>query len=274
MTKLIGLLHHQLVNIPLLSLKCRLTQLLCAVSDTLSSQKFEENCDFAYAGLSCDIKTKTMNVIRKFQKLIHRLRKHKKGKKRRNHLKLNRPDVKKIFIDAGAHSGESISYHLDKNPLLKGCKVYFFEPNPNYAEMLKQMEGNKTYEIIYKQEAVWIKNEELSFFISKDKWGDLGSTLLQEKNESLDRDHPLKVKAIDFAEFLTSNFSNEDYLIVKLDIEGAEYKVIEHLINTKAIKLIDEIWVEWHDMFYKGIDHFAVRYKLGAQDVAVYKWDL
>lgn len=214
-----------------------------------------------------------MNLKRKFQKFVYKLRKKKKGKKRKNIKKLAQPGVRKMFIDAGAHSGESISLYLDKNPQLKGCNVYLFEPNPQYAQELKELEGNKTYNIIYKPEAVWTKNEELSFFIAEDQWGDLGSTLLPEKREKLDLQHPLEVKAIDFAEFLQSNCTSQDYVIVKLDIEGAEYQVIDHLIKTNSIRLIDEILVEWHDMFYPGIDHFAVRYRLNAQDVAIYQWE-
>jgi len=208
------------------------------------------------------------------QKFVYKLRRHKKRKKLENQKKLNQPGIRKVFIDAGAHAGEAISFYLDKNPTLKDCTVYFFEPNPQYANLLKEMENRKDYKIIYRPEAVWIKNEMLSFYIAKDQWGDVGSTLFADKKEQLELDRPLRVKALDFAEFLTSNFSEKDYVIVKMDIEGAEYKVIEHLINTQAINLINELWVEWHDMFYPDVDHFSVRYKLSGADVAVYHWEL
>jgi FkbM family methyltransferase len=215
-----------------------------------------------------------MGLKKTFQRIVYKLRSYKKGKMLKNEQKLNQPAIRKIFIDAGAHAGESVSFYLDRQPKLKGSIVYFFEPNPQYAQRLKEMENNRDYKVIYKPEAVWTKNEELSFFIAKDQWGDAGSTLLPEKKEVLDRERPLKVRAIDFAEFLKTNVTANDYVIVKLDIEGAEYKVIEHLIETNTICMINEIWVEWHDRFYPDIDHFGVRYKLSAQDVAVYDWEL
>lgn len=215
-----------------------------------------------------------MGLPKTLQKFVYKLRRHKKRKKLENQQKLNTPGIRKVFIDGGAHAGESVSFYLDKNPILKDSTVYFFEPNPQYASVLQGMENNKNYKIIYRPEALWNKNETLSFYIAKDQWGDVGSTILADKKEKLELDRPLKVKAIDFAEFLKTNFSDKDYLIVKLDIEGAEYKVIEHLIDTQAINLIDELWVEWHDMFYPDVDHFSVRYKLSGENVAVYHWEL
>ena len=54
------------------------------------------------------------------------------------------------------------------------------------------------------------------------------------------------VPAINFAKYLTENYVLDDFVVVKMDIEGAEFRVIPHLIETKAIDLIDEIFVECH----------------------------
>ena len=32
----------------------------------------------------------------------------------------------------------------------------------------------------------------------------------------------------------------------KIDVEGGEYKLFEHLLQTGAAGLIDELFVEWH----------------------------
>jgi hypothetical protein len=39
-------------------------------------------------------------------------------------------------------------------------------------------------------------------------------------------------------------------IIVKLDIEGAEYEVIESLLESGAINRINELFIEWHDHFF------------------------
>jgi FkbM family methyltransferase len=158
--------------------------------------------------------------------------------------------MKKIFIDGGARIGESIDVLLDTREDLIGCDVYLFECNRNHIETLNEISmNNKKYNFIVRDEAIWIDDTNRDFFMSIDVWGDLGCTLLPEKTEKLDRDNPINVKCIDFAKFLNS-FSNDDYIIVKLDIEGAEYDVLNHLINTNTISKIKELHVEFHDMFF------------------------
>lgn len=52
-------------------------------------------------------------------------------------------------------------------------------------------------------------------------------------------------QCIDLSEWIFKNVSKENYNILKIDIEGAEYIVIDHLLNTGAAKLIDEWLVEF-----------------------------
>jgi FkbM family methyltransferase len=158
--------------------------------------------------------------------------------------------MKKIFIDGGARIGESIEVLLETRKDLEGCDVYLFECNPNHMQTLTDIsKNNKKYNFIVKDEAIWVEDVNKDFFISIDYWGDLGCTLLPEKTEKLARENPINVKCIDFAKFINS-FMDEDYLVVKLDIEGAEYDVLTHLIETNTITKINELYVEFHDMFF------------------------
>lgn len=125
--------------------------------------------------------------------------------------------MRKIFIDGGARIGETIYMLLDKRPDLDGCDVYFFECNPNHVNTLKNIcETNLKYNFILKEEAIWNKDEFKNFYITNDRWGDLGCTLKPEKKEKMDKDNPLLVKCINFSNFL-QQFSEDDYLVVKLD---------------------------------------------------------
>lgn len=158
--------------------------------------------------------------------------------------------MKKIFIDGGARIGESISELLDKRNDLTGCDVYLFECNSDHYQTLVDIKNTNTkYNFFVRDEALWDANGEQNFYISTDIWGDLGCTLDSSKKEKLDLSNPRKVKTLRLSDFL-DNFSEEDYIVLKLDIEGGEYKVISDLINTGKIEKIKELYVEWHDHFF------------------------
>ena len=46
--------------------------------------------------------------------------------------------------------------------------------------------------------------------------------------------------------FIKDKFSPEDKIVLKVDIEGGEYHLIPHLIETGAINYVDEIYMEIH----------------------------
>lgn len=52
---------------------------------------------------------------------------------------------------------------------------------------------------------------------------------------------------VDFVSWLTANFRQEDYVIVKMDIEGAEFEVLMTLLNSGFGCLVDVLAWECHD---------------------------
>ncbi len=54
---------------------------------------------------------------------------------------------------------------------------------------------------------------------------------------------------IRLSEWIQKNFSKNDFIYVKMDIEGMEYSVIEDLISSGCLDFIDEMDVEWHGRF-------------------------
>jgi hypothetical protein len=59
-------------------------------------------------------------------------------------------------------------------------------------------------------------------------------------------DSSVTVKSINFSKYLKKNFKISDNIILKIDIEGYEYNLLEHLIETGNIKYINNIFCEWH----------------------------
>jgi len=51
---------------------------------------------------------------------------------------------------------------------------------------------------------------------------------------------------IDFCAWFDEHIHFEDTVIVKMDIEGAEYVILDKLIETKLISRINHLFVEFH----------------------------
>lgn len=150
--------------------------------------------------------------------------------------------MNKYFIDCGAHCGESILMAKQKFGI--DVNVFSFEPVPGLANQLIQIHENDTT-IQIQNSAVWINNEIKKFHLSEEYTD--GSSLLNNLNNLRD-DHYLEVPCFDLSSWITDCFNEDDYIILKLDIEGAEYEVLNKMIEDGSINLINELWGEWHDM--------------------------
>ena len=84
-----------------------------------------------------------------------------------------------------------------------------------------------------------------------------GGSCVKEMHDQLQRpeDHAKKlhfpetceVEAIDFSKWVLENFTEEDFIILKMDIEGSEYKVLPKMIEDGSIKFINKLIIEWHN---------------------------
>ena len=183
--------------------------------------------------------------------------------------------MKKVFIDGGAHKGEAIEVLLDKRPDLAGCDIHFFEPNPDLIELLKDMAGkDENYNINVHHSALWIDNGGIDFIESVGRWNTLASTVVSSMKEiwglKLDRKNSKSVPSKSLSEFI-SMFDEEDYLVVKLDIGGSEYYVIDDLFSTGSINQINELYIEWHDHFFPHLTNKGneLRTKLSKLNITV-----
>lgn len=154
-----------------------------------------------------------------------------------------------IFVDCGANTCNVLREHL---VLLPSFEFYAFEAQPELAdEGVKVVKEFPDRKIHFFNQAVWTENTHLDFFLAK-KWGENyrgGSTLVSNHTKNLgavDYDNPTRVEAIDFSAWLGNHVTENDYVIVKMDIEGAEYDVLEKVIADGNQKLVDEFMVEFH----------------------------
>jgi len=76
-----------------------------------------------------------------------------------------------------------------------------------------------------------------------------GSTLLAghlRNGAKVDYSRPIAVRCIDFSRWIRRNFTRQDHIVVKMDIEGAEYPVLEKMVAEGSIDYVAELIVEFH----------------------------
>lgn len=149
--------------------------------------------------------------------------------------------MRKIFLDCGAWNGQSVKVFRKVYDPNYEYEIYSFEPNPLYKDYFKKFQRN-----VFSDKAIWIDDCERYFYLDYSR-KKAGSTLIKEKTSGvLDKNNPIKVKCIDLDRWIKENFDKSDYIILKLDIEGAEYKVLSHMMKGGSMKYINKLFIEWH----------------------------
>lgn len=156
-------------------------------------------------------------------------------------LDINENDV---CIDLGANMG-LFTRLVD---VQKGI-CYSFEPNTSlYNHLIKRYKDSKNI-YIYNY-AASNKNEKVKFFTSGNNYiGDQGFTMSYKKGNNY-----VEVDSIKFSDFLKNEvLTKYDFIyLIKIDIEGEEFNVLEDLINENIYKKIGYIFVETHERFFEN----------------------
>lgn len=150
-----------------------------------------------------------------------------------------RPAARYVFIDGGANVGQTV-LAFEKSALFAKhpWSVVSFEPNP---ELVPRIPRRPFLEV--REEAMWTKDETLEFEFSEQEplGGSVVPTVVQFPVMK-----KLPVKAIDFGRWLQRTYSRDDVIFVKLDIEGAEYPVLEHMLKDGTMSMVDRLFLELH----------------------------
>lgn len=171
--------------------------------------------------------------------------------------KLAKSGQRGLFLDCGSNIGQGFEFFRKYYP----NKLYdyiLFEPNPNCFQIL-----NKKYSrlasngVRLENVAVGVENTYVDFYGLEDEKGgpySVGGTVLLEHNSKI-YDSPgrvsLQVESINFGDFITDILQDKNYtfVILKLDIEGGEYQVLESLIAKNLISRFETIYVEFHSQY-------------------------
>lgn len=159
-----------------------------------------------------------------------------------------------VCVDLGAHIGE-VSLDLAKT----GAQVHAYEPDPDTFETLQKATHDHS-NITLHQKAVGAKAGTATLYRSElsktdAKIGATGSTLLGE-SANADDENTVEVDVEDIETCLRDLLKTHGRIaFLKMDVEGAEVDILEHLIETDILPQIGLTVVETHRWLMKDQAH-------------------
>jgi len=156
---------------------------------------------------------------------------------------------REVFIDCGSNTCTVLEDRIQKR---LDTEFFCFEPQAElvgYADEI--IRRYPDIPIHFFNKAIWIADGTATLYLATN-WGPNykgGSTLLRGhvKNAAeVDYARPVTVECLDFSQWIKNNFSKRDRLVLKMDVEGAEYPVLEKMITDGSIDYIDELIIEFH----------------------------
>jgi FkbM family methyltransferase len=135
-----------------------------------------------------------------------------------------------VVVDCGAYKGEFSRKIIGKY----GCKVIAFEPCMDFYAGLKRLEETLPGFLVFRQAVadhegiarLNIRNDSTGLFMHSDEAEIIGKVNLVEFLEGLN------VKRVD---------------LLKLNVEGAEFMVLESILEKGAAKMFSHVQVQFHD---------------------------
>jgi FkbM family methyltransferase len=158
-------------------------------------------------------------------------------------------DKKIALIDIGMNVGITTLFYASKENVEK---VFSFEPfSPTFSMALKNIQLNKLYASKIKPNNFGLGSEEREMHISystKHK-GRMSLTGLPEMAEFSKEEITTQLIHLKSAKeeiLKIKNDVTDNFVICKIDTEGAEYEIIDSLYNAGLLSIADVYFIEWH----------------------------
>lgn len=148
-----------------------------------------------------------------------------------------------IVVDLGCfpHRDE-----ISIEPLIRQYRpevLYGFDPWPALGEQDADFEGTR---VVLQRKAAWVEDGEIEFAQVRGfrAWN---STVMRAKGtrgEWSGAGEVIRVPCFDFSSWLATL---PEPAVVKFDVEGAEFEILERMVDNGADQFVSELLIEWHD---------------------------
>lgn len=220
--------------------------------------------------------------------------------------------TRNAFVDVGANDGQSLEA-VARSRARPFTSFAAFELNPAFAPVLRErlarLPGGESNALV--QAAAWVREGTIEVDLQLPGQGGRSARNLERTqgvvqnmtgSSLIVHGRPLNpgskcaraawcagghtrtsVRSVDLAAWLAERFCAADRVFVKIDVEGAEFDLLEHLLAARAgavAGLLDELAIEWHAHKFPPLERpklkarrTAIASKLKAAGVRFVDWD-
>lgn len=141
----------------------------------------------------------------------------------------------KVFLDIGAHDGETLKVVAD--PKWGFERIYSFEPAPDCWPRLDALATPETQVCRF---GLWDKDAIVPLFNP----GYIGASVSVDKDVAVGT-NSVDCEFRDAAEWFKENLSPDDEVWAKVNVEGAEAELVQRLAETGTLALIDHLLIHF-----------------------------
>ena len=160
--------------------------------------------------------------------------------------------MRKAFVDLGANLGIISERFAVQHP---GFDIFCIEPNPTLIPSIVEcsLRAGRPFWVMWA--AAWVTDGTIDLFESG---AHEASTVVPGKLEhsgwpQIDYTRSLTVPSLDISAWLKRTLTGYDEIVLKMDIEGAEYPILEKMIADRTLGLVTRLSCEWHEDRYPDI---------------------
>ncbi len=168
--------------------------------------------------------------------------------------------MKKIFLDVGAHVGETLQIALEDRYAFD--QVYCFEPIPECCDILRT---NQDKRVVVCEYGLWNETCTKKIFGSTNPGASLFEDRFRRRVSSRD------VKLVSASDWFSQNLQTDDQVYLKLNCEGSECAILDDLITTGEYKKIKVLMVDLDVRKIPSQRHLLAEMKLKLQGLGIPK---
>lgn len=142
--------------------------------------------------------------------------------------------------------GETVSRFYQQVQDASTWTIYSFEPHPeSYQTLVQNCAGHSNIKCV--EAAVTGNSKKIrSLYCGKTNNGEGSTMVVGKRTGRIDTEHPRQVKAISLADFVNRNLKADDHIVLKLNIEGGEYEVMQHILNERLMGRFAQFFIQLH----------------------------